>query len=162
MATSIIVPGVCTVKIDTGTSHALETLGISVNGITIEEEIFTADVKGDENGGEEGPPIDVQYFGEIHRITMELNKTDSAVLAKVLPGVYGGTEGQVSAAGILLGAGGYTWRLLLHSPVLPRNYLKAMLRGQAKGCNRGTKYATQRLVFECHASSGVLYNTTTS
>ena len=49
-------------------SHALETLGYTQNGVQIEEELYTGDVKGDENGGEEGPPIDVQYFGEVHRV----------------------------------------------------------------------------------------------
>lgn len=162
MAATIIVPGACTVKVDTGSSHALETLGLTVGGVQIEEEIYTGEVKGDENGGEEGPPIDIQYFGEVHRVTLELNKTDMAVLAKVLPGLYGGTEGVTGTPGSLLSAGGLYYRLLLASALYPRNYLRAFLRGPAKSCNRSTKHAVQRLVFECHAWGGTLYNTTIS
>lgn len=161
MARSIIVPGTATIKVNTGSAGALETLGVTINGARIEEEVLTVPVPSDENGGDEGPPLDFQYLGEIHRVSLELVSYDMAVLAKVLA-QKGGTEGQQLTAGTLLSSGGYTFRLLIHTTNNPRNYLAAVLRGPAKGCNRGTRFAVQTLNFECYASAGVLYNTTTS
>ncbi len=166
MASAIQVPGACQILVDTGSSHALEELGYSENGVFISEEMFMSDVPGDQNGGEEGPPIDVQYFGEIHRVRMELSKWDSAVAAKVLPVLYGGTEGVAGTPGTLIAAGTLYYRLLLKTTNLPRNYLRAFLRGQPKEINTGTKYSRLVLNWECHANGigggGTIYNTTTS
>lgn len=162
MAEQIHVPGACLIKVNTGAANALELLGYSENGVFITEETYFGDVPGDQNGGDEGPPIDVQYFGEIHRVRMELSKWDSAIAAKVLPVLKGGTEGAVGTAGSLMAAGSLAYRLLLHTTNLPRNYLLAFLRGQPKEINKGTKYSRLVLNWECHASSGTIYNTTTS
>lgn len=164
MSIAIQVPGACLIKTDTGSVHALESLGYSIDGVTIEEEMFHEDVPGDQNGGTSGPPIDVQYFGEIHRVRMELSSWDSSVADKILAKLYGGTAGVLGAAGSLMGAGGLYYRLLLLTTNLPRNYVRAFLRGQPVEINKGTKYSRLVLNWECHASgvSGTVYNTTTA
>lgn len=164
MAIAIQVPGACLIKLDTGSSHALESLGYSENGVHIEEEIFTEGVPGDLRGGDLGPPIDIQYFGEIHRVRLELSSWDSAVAAKVNPVLYGGTEGQSGAPGSLFRAGGFSFRLLLLCTNLPRNYPIAFLRGAPKEINKGTKFSRLILNFECHDQgvSTAIWNTTTS
>lgn len=164
MAIGIQVAGACLLKVDTGTTHALESLGYSENGVRVEEEAFHSNVPGDQNGGDEGPPIDVQYFGEIHRVRLELSSWDSAVVDKILSKLYGGTAGVLGAAGSLMGAGGFYYRLLLLSTNLPRNYLRAFPRGQPVEINKGTKYSRLVLNFECHANTvaGTVYNATTA
>src|SRR6185436_21084756 len=113
MATAVQVPGPCEVQLDTGTSHALESLGWSINGVEIQEDVKHLDVPGDQNGGDEGIPIDVQYLGEMHIVRMEMSKWDSAVADKGLAKTYGGTAGTMSTPGTLMSTVPY--RLLLKS-----------------------------------------------
>lgn len=167
MASTVHVAGVAQIKLDTGASNALEELGFTINGAEIREEIFMENVPGDENGGDAGPPIDVQYFGEIHHVRLELSKWDAAIAAKVLPVLYGGSAGVLGTAGTLMAGGSKTFRLLINAATEPRNYLKAFLRNQ-KETNKGTKFSRLVLDFECHANGsvysggGTLYNTTVS
>lgn len=162
MTAAVIVDGPAAISVDTGGSNALEALGYTFDGVRIFEDVFTADVFSDENGGPEGPPIDVQYFGEAHRVQLDFSKFDTAIMDKVRPKIYGGTAGQTGTAGSLYFAGGLTYRLLINPTSRPRNYLVALPISGPWEINKGTKYSRQRLEFICYASSGVLYNTTTS
>jgi hypothetical protein len=161
MASSVHVAGPAQIKVDTAAGNSLEELGYTINGAEIREEIFHSNVPGDENGGDEGPPIDVQYFGEIHHVRLELSKWDASVANKVLAKLYGGTAGVLGAAGTLMAGGSKTVRLLINASIEPRNYLKAFLRNQSE-LNKGTKYSKLVLEFECHANGvgGTVYNTT--
>ena len=67
MAIAVIVDGLVTVKI-TPYGGAQASLGYTRNGVDITFEGFFLDVMGDETGGDDGPPIDRQYLGEIARI----------------------------------------------------------------------------------------------
>jgi hypothetical protein len=160
MALAVIVPGPALVRIDAGAG--LEDLGYSDNGIVIDEEGFFLDVPGDQHGGDDGPPIDVQYLGEIARIRMELTKWDSTVAAKVEARLAGGTAGTPGTPGTLMFQDSKTIRLLIASTLLPRNYPRVFVRG-AINCNRGTKYSRFVCEFEAHKNgSGVLRNAVTS
>lgn len=161
MAVQVNVSGALLVKTGTGSASALEDLGYSINGVEIQEDVFTGDVPGDQNGGDQGPPIDIQYFGEVHRISIDLSKYDPAVAAKIQSKYKGGTAGAIGTPGSLfIGATTY-YRLLLTGTNFTRNYLGAIPR-QPMAINAGTKFSVQRFVFECHAIGGVLWNTTTS
>ncbi|CAK9057774.1 Uncharacterized protein SCF082_LOCUS30935, partial [Durusdinium trenchii] len=120
------VGGVQTIKVDTGTSNALETLGKTANGIQIREQVFRENVPGDANGGDAGPPIDIQYHGEIHIVTLEFTYWDDSIMAKVIPKLYGGTAGAVGTAGTLWAADSKTYRLLMDGSGFTRNYLRAI------------------------------------
>lgn len=164
MASTVHVAGAAQIKLDTGSSNALEELGYTINGAEIREEIFMENVPGDENGGDAGPPIDVQYFGEVHHVRLELSKWDASIAAKVLPVLYGGTAGVTGTPGTLMAQGSKTYRLVINSSTEPRNYPRAFLRNQ-KETNKGTKFSRLVLDFECHASAaggGTVYNTTVS
>lgn len=161
MAAAVQVAGACLVKTGTGSASALETVGYSVNGVDIQEDVFSGDVPGDQNGGDQGPPIEIQIFGEVHRISIDLSKYDSAVVAKIEAKINGGTTGQTTTAGTLYFAGAYYYRLLLTATNFTRNYLAAIPR-QPQGLNVGSKFSVKRLVFDCHAVNGVMWNTTTS
>lgn len=159
MAESIQVDGPCHVNVDTGAANALEELGFSINGVTITEIVFTSDVPGDQNGGDEGPPIDVQYFGEIHRIRMELSKYDELILDKVRPKLYGGTAGLTGTSGTLIIGASKTFRLLLLTTNRVRNYPTSMLRETPMELNKGTKFTRMIIEFEAHPVAGLLHNT---
>lgn len=162
MAATYNVAGACLVRTGTGSAAALEDLGYSIDGITIDEQVLQGDVPTDLNGGTEGPPGDIQHFGHIHVVTMALSKYDPAVWAKVISAVRGETGGTQSvAAGTLLFSGSYYYRLLLTASGFTRNYLAAIPRLQ-KSVNAGSKFSTATLSWQCHAISGVIWNGTTS
>lgn len=163
MASTIHVAGPAIIKIASA-NLALTELGYTINGAEIREEIFMENVPGDESGGDAGPPIDVQYFGEIHHVRIEMSKWTTATLASLLAKMDSGTAGVVNTVGTLMGQGTKSFRLLIHSTSEPRNYLIAFLRGQVE-TNKGTKFSRMVLDFECHAnatSGGTIYNTTTT
>jgi len=162
MAAAVVVAGACLVRSGTGSASALEDLGYSINGIEITEKVYTSDVPGDQNGGDEGPPIDIQYFGETHTIRMELSKYDATVAAKIQPKQLGGTAGTIGTAGTLYGAGSKSFRILLTATNFTRNYLACVPRGEPISLNAGTKFTKLVLEFEAQASGGTIYNTTTS
>lgn len=161
MAAAVVVAGATLIRTGTGAANALEDLGYSINGVRIFEDVFTGDVPGDQNGGDAGPPIDVQYFGQVDRVEIEMSKFDAAVIAKIAPRLLGGSAGTIGTAGTLIAAGSKYYRLLLTATNFTRNYLCAVPRAAIE-TNWGTKFTMLRLVFDCYAFGGTLYNTTTS
>ncbi len=162
MAETINVAGIVGIKI------ATTLLGYSINGVEIAEEMFYGDVHGDQNGGDEGPPIDIQYFGEVHRITVEMSKYDLSIASAVLAKLAGGAAGTTGTPGTLMIGGAKYFRLLLHAAnaAMIRNYPVAFLRGQPVEINKGTKFSRLRLTFEAHhaaaGGSSLIWNTSTA
>lgn len=158
MAEQVQVAGLVTIKVDTGSAHALETLGFSVNGVDLEENIFTLDVQGDEHGGDAGPPIDVQYLGQVDIVRMELSKYDKAVLDKIRARLWNSgfttpAAGQVLSAdiGALFFAGSKFFRLVLDAANggFDRDYVKVIFR-EPITVNRGVKHSIARLTATCY------------
>lgn len=161
MAAAIQVAGLATIKVATPASGTLDTLGYSENGVEFSEHVMTLDVRGDENGGDAGPPIDIQYMGEFHIVRMLMTKYDETIIDKIRSGIAGGTAGTPGTAGSLYLGGAVGWRLLIHSVNLPRNYLHAIF-DQPKELNKGTKHSKALIVARCFKNaSGLLYNATT-
>lgn len=160
MATAVQVAGLTTISVGTGTAGALETLGFSRNGVTVSKNAFWLNVPGDANGGDDGPPIEVQLLGEIAMVRLELTKFDSAIITKLAARLRTFTEGTVPTPGNLVFANSYYYRLLLNNANDVINFPVAIPRGSYEK-NRGTKWMTAVLEFECHKNdSGVLHNTT--
>lgn len=165
MATAIHVPGPCLVRVDAGAG--LEDLGYTIEGVDVEETAFFGDVPSDLYGGSDGPPCDVQYFGQIATVSIEMSKFDTAVFDKIRArlanesvGVHGGT----ASAGALMIGGSETIRLLL-LPVdtsFAQNFPIAFPRNPITR-NVGTKFMRASCDFECHAdqATGVIWNSTT-
>jgi hypothetical protein len=165
MAEQYNVAGAVLVKI-TAPSGSLETLGYTINGPQIREEVFYSNIQVDQEGGEAGPPGDVQVMGQIDHITLQLSKYDPAVSAKLQQLIPGGTAGTPFTApaepGYLLFQNSKTFRLLLTGSGFTRNYLRAIVR-DAREFNVGAKSSVLTVTVECHRNaSGVLWNTTTS
>jgi len=162
MAKIVQVGGLITVKVDYG--EGIKDLGFTRNGVQYTEESFWGDVAGDQHGGDEGPPIEVQYFGEVHRIRCELTKYDADVAAKVAGKVAGETNGTPGASGTLMFAQDKTMRVLLEGSIAAephiRNYPKAIPRMPVE-LNAGTKFSTLVIEFEAHKPPGdtILFTT---
>lgn len=162
MAVTVNVDGPATVKTGTGTADALETLGLSINGIQIFEGAFFYDVPGDANGGDDGPPIALQFLGRIDRVRMELSSFDTAVADKVRRRLNDdGAVGDVATPGTILDATNNGFRLLILPTNRPINYLFAIPR-EPMEINKGTKFSHLVIEWECHAVAETLFNTTTA
>jgi hypothetical protein len=162
MPNSIQVDGLATIKIASPAGGTLEELGLTINGVEITEQIFTEEVKGDENGGDAGPPIDVQYLGEMHVIRITMTKYDETVLNKIRAGLAGGTAGTVGTSGTLYMQGTSAFRLLIHTPNRPRNYINVIFQ-EPKEVNKGTIHSKATIIGRAYyGANKVMYNTSTT
>lgn len=171
MAEIIQIAGPCHVLINAGTSSALVGLGYTENGVQVREEMLAGDIPGDQNGGDQGAPIDIQDFARIGRVHLEMSKWDSAVaaavIAKVNPNGAGFVAAGVSPApGTLLISNALYFRLLCFSATtagLVRNFLIAIPR-EAHEYNLGTKYARFVTDWVCYPplGGGTWWNITSS
>lgn len=163
MAIAVVQTGPANVKVGTGVASALEQLGFSANGVEITETALFLDVPGDQNGGDEGPPIDVQFLGQIDRVRMELTKYDIAIANKVRTRLNNiaspETAGVPGTSGSLIAGSSLFYRLLIEPTTQPRNYIAAIPREPIE-VNRGTKYSRLIIEFECHSFNGTLWDTT--
>jgi hypothetical protein len=162
----VFVPGAALIQVDAGeTPGVLVDLGYSRNGVDIALDGFYVNVPGDENGGDEGPPIEVLQLGQTARVRLELTKWDPAVIDVLNSRRWGGgaTPGTPPSVGIMMFGGAYTHRLLIKTTSRPFNFVRAFVRGPIEVPQYGSKFATVVCEFECHKNAdGVLFNTTTT
>jgi hypothetical protein len=164
MASTPIYDGAAQVKVAIPgvASGALQELGYGEDGIEIVRTAFWANVHGDQNGGTEGPPIDVQFLGEIATIRMVLTKFDITVATAVACRTAAGTSGTPAAAGTLMFEESKAMRLLINTPNRPINFPRAFVRGTNE-INKAVKFQKFILEWECHKdANGVLFNATTT
>ena len=163
MPNVVNVSGLAAIKLNTA-SGSLELLGYSRDGVQIVYESFLHDVPGDENGGESGPPIEQQILGIIARIRMSLTKYDEAVLKKVeaLARSNSANWGSPPPPGTLLINTTNSYRVLIHTPVSPRNFPMAIPSAPIE-VNKGTKYSEAILEWTAYKNqSGILVDETTT
>lgn len=159
MSIIVHVPGTALIRVGTGASGALEDLGYSVNGVQIVMETYLLDVPGDENGGDHGPPIDIQKMGEKATVRIECNKYELNVANKLAP-FHGDALGVPGAAGRLLFTGEGYYRLLIQGASganYAYNFPRAVLSRRPREFNVGTKYQTLVMEFECHRDPATTY-----
>lgn len=154
--------GAAFLKIDANQGSGLEQLGYSEDGVRIRRELFRLPVHGDQNGGLDGPPIDIQQLGAIYHVEMTLTSFDWAVLTKLENGVAGGTAGTEGTVGTLLfSESNKIFRFLVHTTNRPLNFLRAVV--EDLDWNKGTKHNKVLLTMACYKNaSNLYYNTTTS
>jgi len=152
MAVAINVAGLASVYVDTGGSNALELLGYTRNGVDITDNGYFLDVHTDVDGGDDGPPTDVQYLGGTITIRMEFTKYDDAIRAKIDTRLYGGTSGVNGAVGSLMRGGAKTYRLVINTPTTPYNFPIVIFRDPYE-LNKGTKFSTLVVIGTAYADS---------
>ena len=150
---------------------SMSLLGYTRNGADTSTEAFYEDVHGDANGGDSGPPIEVQFLGEIARVRLELTKWDSTVADNVASrsSAVAAGGGTVDPGTLLFANGSLTmYRVLVWAPNMPINYPCCMVRAPIE-VNRGTKFSTLVLEFEAHkdnvsgsSTENTLYNQNTA
>lgn len=160
MAEVIQVHGACQCRIQTAALAAgvLQTLGYTRNFAEIRTEAMFLDVPGDEGGGDDGIPIDLQYLGELAIIRLELTKYDATVSNAVRSRLDAITTGVNATIGALVLSATNTMRLLLKSPTLPFNFPLVVPNGAIE-VGIGTKYSTLICEFTAYPdSNGLLFN----
>lgn len=154
--------GAALIRVDTASANALEDLGYTEDGAQISIRQYTLDVPGDENGGNEGPPIDVQHLGETAEIRLTMTKWEASVADKIAARLYGGTTGTPGTPGTMMFNESKTYRLVVHTTTTPFNFPRVIFK-DAIEINKGTKFSRFVIVATAYKNaSGVLYNSTTS
>lgn len=143
--------GPCNIQVNTGTpsggNTVWENLGYTADGVMIRQEAIELPIPGDENGGQEGAPIDFQHLTEQHFLTCELTKLDEAVLQKINSRFRSGvTAGQTKAPGTLI-ADQY-FSVLLVSDTVTANHrrYRQVYATQPIELKLGTKYSRPLVV----------------
>ena len=77
-------------------------LGTTRDGVGLTSDGYFLDIHNDENGGESGPPIEIQFLGETAKIRIELTKYDPVVAALLEDHCQNTTNGTPAAAGTLM------------------------------------------------------------
>lgn len=175
MGRQFFVSGPTSISVGTGVAGALEFLGFSEGGISVEFNAEFDDVLCDIGGGK--LPTDVIFQGMDAFIRAEVSNYDETVMTSLLARVFSGGSGSIPAGtmGSLMNAQSQSQRLLLMSPyssltafstMIPAyNFLSTYLVGSAS-VELGTKVKKWRLVWRAipiwtvsaGLSSGTLWN----
>lgn len=160
-ATCANVAGPVAVWVDSGVANAVEFLGYTTNGLSIEEQQFQAPVHSDSAGGEQGPPIDYQQFGLQHRIQMEFTQYAETILSKLSLRYNPNIDNANIGVGMLLVCGSGTWRFIFKGPNFIRNYPICVLEGPIERSPIGSQHTRARISIISNAIAGALpWNTT--
>lgn len=162
MATAFHVSGAALVQVGTGTLGALETLGYTANGVDITLETHIENIPCDDNGGEQGPPAELNHLGDRATVRLEFTKWDETIADKLRCRLRGGTAGTVPTPGTLVFTNSLSYRLLVNTTNQPYNFPRAVPRSPIT-INKGTRSSRLILEFECYKDgTSVLYNASTT
>ena len=170
MAIEVQVSGACAVYVAYANlaSAVPQLLGYTRNGLQPAEQGYYLNVPGDQNGGEEGPPIEIQWLGLTANIRLELTKYDMTVAHYIRRQLDNVTQGAPAAAGSLMFSAALGCRLTLVPLAggsgigIPQNFPRCITR-QAIEVGRGSKFSTLVCEFEAHKdSSGICWNSSTT
>ena len=156
---------------------AFMTFGYTQDGAKINIEGHAINVPGDETGGNENIPVEVQLIGETARVRLEMTKWDKAVGNLLAARFPSRLAGGVITPGRLAFANDDYWRLMIKGTLVNGiynawNFPCATLVRTPMEINSGTKYSRLMMEFDCHrnqkpvsgsgtwngAALGVLYN----
>lgn len=123
---SYAVNGPARVHVGTGTAGALEPLGFTDRGVQIDITELTRDIITDLCGE---APQDAQSMGMTARIVVPLIVLDKSVFKKLMGRGDRTSPGLMSTPGLVLGAGGYLFRVGIESPFdEPWSFEKCFIR----------------------------------
>jgi hypothetical protein len=130
-------------------SGALLALGVATDGVRYQNHPYYIDVHGDRNGGQQGPPIEKQYLGEIVIVSFSLTAANLETVRKRGMLATNGTIPQTAIGDFMLT--GASMRLLLKTELEAdvRNFWCAVPI-QAHEVTEGSKFSEWSLSFECH------------
>lgn len=164
MASDIQVLGPATIKVNSN------ILGYSADMVSITLQAFHHDVPGDHHGGPQGPPIAVQYLGQIARIRLELSHWDIVEYRKIADrvntaGIAGvrvddNKIGQLAYDAAVSGDGTVgTYQVEILNAGGNGYQFEHCICREAIEFNAGSKYSTMNVEFEAHRNTyGTLYS----
>lgn len=139
------VAGPIQIWVNTGASAAVEFLGWTRNGLSIQETAIMADVKSDYDGGEQGVPGDYQFLGYQDTIDAELGRFVPAVLAKLERRFNAGITGV--QIGAMMNCSGANFKALFIAQGLARFYTNIYINEPITYAPVGTPASFPRIVF---------------
>lgn len=142
----------------------LVATGYAMDMTRIREQPFWHDVPSDENGGPQGPPIDVQFLGAIVQIQIEMSRWDVAQVA-LLRKYASATQGTISPNEVGTFMSNKAVALLCYAPTQPLPlYFPFCIVREPIEFGAGTKFSSVQLNFTAykHPTSGVLYSQDTT
>lgn len=128
-------------------------LGYSRDGVQIRMEPRWIDIPSDDWGGASGAPADAQLVGAIAVVSCDLTKYEAATIRAMtsFQGT-GGTTGTLPVFGTLMRQDSKLQTLLLDGVNEDWTFNQAFVR-QAIEVNKGTRFSTAMIGFECWLSS---------
>jgi len=106
------VAGPVIVQVNLRDGNGLVSLGYSADGIQVSDRQHYGDIHSDRYGGQQGPPIDRQFFGRSAVIPLQLSEFEP-VVARRLRNMLFGTPAGVNVVGCPLTADGKTFQVIL-------------------------------------------------
>jgi hypothetical protein len=163
------VSGPAEILINTGAAGALASLGWTAEGVDITAEALRLDVPGDQNGGSDGVPIEIQDFGATFRVRMELTKWEKTVGDRLKAlfnavtgsGGYSTTAlGAVNTPGALMVSNAAYFRLLIKPTDTAEavNFKCAILRDSPWEINLSSKYSRFVITATCYPLNGIIWD----
>lgn len=139
-------------RLVSGLSHpvGLQKLGEQMDMSEPEHQVFLHNVPGDRNGGPEGPPIEIQWLGEIAKIRCDMSRWDPVVwdfVRKMGVKAAMGTITDAMVGQLILAQRAV--RLLLVSATRPINFPCCIVRNPYT-YGMGTKFSRASVEFEAH------------
>lgn len=123
---------------------------------------FWHNVPGDQRGGIDGPPIDIQLLGATALIRLALSSWDATVAAQITAFTGTASVGTLPTPGTFIFANNLHYRVCLVCASNPLNFPVCIPRGSVV-IGKGTKYSRFICEFEAHMdASFVLFNTSTA
>lgn len=139
--------GPCTPQVGTGSSSAMEALGVAERGGRVALDLKDKSLFSDAGGSE--VPVELQTMLALAFVDIDLMTWDPAVLDKMIAAAEASaTAGVAGAPGALLGTGGFLKGLYMPSATgRPWYFPSAKLEPLNK--QEGTDYAPLKLRFKC-------------
>lgn len=132
----------------TGAARLLQYLGITEEGVRPIHDRKLGEIRTDAAGPE--VPAELQHFGEIAQIDVDLAVWSKTTLDKAAAGIVGGTPGVMPTMGTLIGTNAHSYHLAIVPPsgsvMVAREYNNAILRG-AQEIKLSSKYSVMRCRF---------------
>lgn len=134
------------------TATVLIPLGTATDTISVSQRPYLKDIHSDRNGGQEGPPSEIQYLGEIINISLALQSWNTAAIAILRRYAVNATRGTILQAEVgAMMLKSRSIRLLINTAdtVDIRNFWCCLVRDPQE-LGIGTKWSEMRLNFTAY------------
>jgi hypothetical protein len=151
MAYAVQVAGRSPIAIYTS-GTGVQVVGITRDGVNISQFGSFEDIPSDEYGGDNAPPAEVEYYGEIAVARLLLTKFDYTVFNAIYMRGVGTTAGVPMTPGTLMFAGGMTVGVIVQSTIGVPIYYPCCIVREPIEVNKGVKYSQAQFAFTAYVA----------